>query len=522
MKNRCLIPLIIVFLVVSFQSCGDFVANVDPLLDIVDGEKLNSSDQTLFFLNGVKGAFYRVWEYQHPVTETQSDALYGDSRVAGDIKETKFMDQTEGSIDIGIHTRMFGRVQEMRNMADQMIERLPLMNADGLVGDDLRDEALWWGYVMGGVSRQYLAEWWGLKIDGSQPGAVISPDPSTGEEFGSFLTSNQLHELAEEKYELALSVDYPHAGKDGIVDGDHARRIVWSLLARSRLHDFTGGMGSAANVVYPAGAREAAGKGLIDGDPPFVLKIGDNAINIFYFETGRGPQRMQSKTHVAPRFAKYVVADRKEGEIISAIDSDDIALYSNLLDFSLSEFGAEGEIGERGNPMTANPRATVANPLERIQLREVVTDLELWDPAEDFDFGLEILLPLAYSQDKYLDRSDDVKIIEWQEMELILAELDIYVGNSQSALDHINAVRASHNLDPKTLVEMENYSNPDGGAYDITGPIGLLIEERDKELFLKSVRQYDQFRFGIWHLPGAWPYFPVSEDEVNSNPNINY
>ncbi len=522
MKNRYLIPLIIVFLVVSFQSCGDFVANVDPLSDIVDGERLNSPEQTLFFLNGVKGALYRVWEYQHPVTETHGDATYGDSRVPGDIKETRFMDQTEGSADIGLYNRIFGRVQEMRNTADQMIERLSLMNAEGLVGDDLRDEALWWGYVMGGLSRQYLAEWFGLKIDGSQPGAVISPDPFTGEEYGDFLTPNQLHGLAEEKYELALSVDYPYTDKDGIVDGDHADRIVWSLLARLRLNDYTGGMGGAANVVDPAGAREAAGKGLIDGDPPFVLKIGANAVNIFYFETGRGAQRFQSKTHVAPRFAKYVVADRKEGEIISAIDSDDLALYPTLLNFSLSELGAEGEIGERGHSLTANPRANVANSQERIQLREVVPDLELWDPAVPYEFGEETLLPLAYSQDKYLDRSDDVNLIEWQEMELILAELDIYDGNLQSGLDHINTVRASHNIDPKTMDDMTNFSNPEGGAYDVTGPIGLLIEERDKELFLKSVRTSDQFRFGIWHLPGAWPYFPLAEQEVDANPKIEY
>ncbi len=529
MKNRYHIPLIIVFLVVSFQSCGDFVANVDPLSDIVEGDRLNSSDQTVFFLNGVKGALYRVWEYQHPVTETHGDATYGDERVPGDIKETRFMDQTIGSADIGLYNRINGRVQELRNMADQMIERLPLMNADGLVDDDLYNECLWWGYLMGGISRQYLAEWFGLKKDGSQPGSVISPDPRTGEEYGSFLTPNELFTLAEDKYKLALSVNYPYAGKDGIMDGDHAERIVWSFLARLRLHDFAGGvMGDAENIRNSDGAREAAGKGLIDGDPPFVLKIGADAFNIFYYETGRGRQRMQSKTHVAPRFARYVVADRKEGEIISAIDSDDLGDYPNLLAFSLSEFGAEGEIGERGHSMTANPRATVANPKERIQLREVVIDLELWDPEEPYVFGTqhvfgpETLLPLAYSQDKYVERSDDMKLIEWQEMELILAELDIYDSNLQSALDHINTVRASHDLDPKTMDEMINFSNPDGGAYDVTGPIGLLIEERDKELFLKSVRTYDQFRFGIWHLRDAWPYFPMAEAEVNANPNIDY
>ena len=115
-------------------------------------------------------------------------------------------------------------------------------------------------------------------------------------------------------------------------------------------------------------------------------------------------------------------------------------------------------------------------------------------------------------------------MIDWQEMNLIQAEVAITLDHLQAAADFINENRVDgHGLDPIGVADMETYDRPWGGAYDTIGPIGFLIEERDKELMMRSTRLYDQFRFGIFHLQLGedWVYFPIGQREIDANPNIS-
>jgi len=120
-------------------------------------------------------------------------------------------------------------------------------------------------------------------------------------------------------------------------------------------------------------------------------------------------------------------------------------------------------------------------------------------------------------------------------MELILAEVAINAGDNGTGLMHINTVRAYHGLDEYTMADMMAYDNPAGGASttggaiqagvsvnNYTGALGLLIEERDKTLWLKGTRIVDQKRFGLWHLPdGKFKnYMPIPRSETNVNPNV--
>lgn len=111
-----------------------------------------------------------------------------------------------------------------------------------------------------------------------------------------------------------------------------------------------------------------------------------------------------------------------------------------------------------------------------------------------------------YRQLKYPQDISPIALVTWQENELILAEIEL-LGNSNpnAALTHVNNVRASHGI-------------PDLGAVDRT----VLIEERDKELFLTGNRLVDEVRFDIFHnVPGPWRHLPITDREINGNPNLD-
>ncbi len=108
-----------------------------------------------------------------------------------------------------------------------------------------------------------------------------------------------------------------------------------------------------------------------------------------------------------------------------------------------------------------------------------------------------------YYQVKYLQDSPE-DVMTWQENNLMLAELALRGQATGVALTLVNEVRASHSLDPLTLINLD-----------------VIYVERDKELFCSGSRLPDQRRFNKWHLgAGTWQYFPITSDEINSNPNL--
>jgi len=105
-------------------------------------------------------------------------------------------------------------------------------------------------------------------------------------------------------------------------------------------------------------------------------------------------------------------------------------------------------------------------------------------------------------------------LASWREMHLILAEAELAAGNEAQAWEHINAVRAVHDLTP------------------FTGQIptlDMLQHSRRVNLFLQARRLADQYRFGVrspeWldgshavQRPGT--FFPIAETERLSNCHI--
>ncbi|ARA93708.1 hypothetical protein AWN76_011400 [Rhodothermaceae bacterium RA] len=109
-----------------------------------------------------------------------------------------------------------------------------------------------------------------------------------------------------------------------------------------------------------------------------------------------------------------------------------------------------------------------------------------------------------YRQGKYLERTDPIPLVTWQENALILAEIDVRNGSTAPALQRVNEVRASHGIDPLDSVDLDT-----------------IALERRKELFTMGLRLVDQRRFDQWHLPaGTWQYLPLTQSERNGNPNL--
>lgn len=128
--------------------------------------------------------------------------------------------------------------------------------------------------------------------------------------------------------------------------------------------------------------------------------------------------------------------------------------------------------------------------------------------GEYSDAGLESGLTI-YRQTKYSEGTN-INIISWQENHLLRAEVEFRengAAGATAARTLINEVRASHEIDP----------------IPATTPIDLdlILEERDKELFLTGHRMIDQRRTDNWHLPeGTWKYFPITQSERNQNENL--
>ncbi len=109
-----------------------------------------------------------------------------------------------------------------------------------------------------------------------------------------------------------------------------------------------------------------------------------------------------------------------------------------------------------------------------------------------------------YYQVKYPANSSPEDEMTWQENNLMRAELTLRGQSAGDPLTLVNEVRASHNILPLVLVDLD-----------------VIYTERDKELFCTGNRLPDQRRFNKWHLGAeTWQYFPITIDEINSNHNL--
>jgi len=462
----------------TFMSCEDWVSEVEPLSDQVEDGSLDSEEYLDFLLKGVLGNMGRSNEFSGVGHIIWRVAGFSDEFIHGEVDfapdHSNFVQDIP--MDLNFVANDWENYHQVRFHADDLLDRASKMT---ISNDALKQRVNWWGNVIGGLMRMYLADHWGLTKDGQNPGAIVTTIQQIDNgETGSFQTSAEIRAAARAMLTTALSFD-PGDTYEGV--NGNPDEIVWSLIARTYLFD---GNYSEAKI--------AAEKGLQQGDLGFELAHSEAYTNYMWYEAGRNNVLFSANT----RFVDYVVADRNEGEIISNLEE--------AHEDSKSLRGPEGD--GLGAKSAENVRDDVTNPNERIPLWELEGDANL-----------------AYCQDIYDGRSDNLDLIDWREMELILAEVAIRDGDNATGLAHINNVRTYHGLDALTSDAMTGFTpSSTSGAGSNAGPIGLLIEERDKTLWMKGVRIADQKRFDLWHLgDNTWPYIPIPDSEILNNPNVS-
>ena len=480
MRNITTVFSTIIFIssILLFTSCEDWVSDVDPLSDQVQDEDLNSEEYLDFLLKGALGNMGRSDEFSGLPHIIWRVAGFSDEFIHGEVDFAPDHANFVQSIpmDLNFVANDWDNYHQIRFHADDLLDRASKMT---ITNDALKQRVHWWGNVLGGLMRMYLADHWGLSQDGQNPGAVITTIQQTDNgETGSFQTSAQIREIARTMLTEALNYD-PGDTYDGVYG--NADKIVWSLIARTYLFDGN----------YSA-AKSAAEQGLQQGDQAFQLIHSSAYVNYMWYDAGRRNVLFSAN----PRFVDYVVADRLEGEIISNLTEEN--------DDSKSLRGPEGD--GLGHKSQENVRDGLDNTNERLPLWELEGDANL-----------------AYCQDVYDGRSDHLDLVDWREMELILAEVAIRDGDNSSGLTHINSVRSFHGLNELTLEDLTGFTPSEtSGAGTNTGALGLLIEERDKTLWMKGLRIVDQKRFDLWHLGAStWPYIPIPDSEVLNNPNVS-
>jgi starch-binding outer membrane protein, SusD/RagB family len=132
-----------------------------------------------------------------------------------------------------------------------------------------------------------------------------------------------------------------------------------------------------------------------------------------------------------------------------------------------------------------------------------------------------------YVQMKYVIASDNVtvtpiEVIDWQENNLMKAELVVRGAMAGDARALINEVRASR-IDAVTKLPVSQLASTVTITLKdpVTATSYSIYVERDKELFLRGNRLIDERRFNSFHLPGRWQYYPVSSAEKARNPLWN-
>lgn len=112
---------------------------------------------------------------------------------------------------------------------------------------------------------------------------------------------------------------------------------------------------------------------------------------------------------------------------------------------------------------------------------------------------------MYYYQAAYPEGSSRLKIISWQENNLMKAELILRGASNGDALGLVNEVRSYYGIDSLNSVSLN-----------------VIYAERDKELFPSGNRLVDERRFpDKWPSGIKWKYLPIPQSERNGNPNIN-
>ena len=146
---------------VVYYGCSDFVQNVDPPIDSVDDDALNSESQLNFVITGVRIEYQNCYSQLSCLSGALSDELKFDRDVESATYPT-YDEIDRGVINLNNQSVTDAMVQvgKLRFAADTLIERVKKME---IKDTTLRNLAFFTGYFYGAVARYFWAAYFGLE-----------------------------------------------------------------------------------------------------------------------------------------------------------------------------------------------------------------------------------------------------------------------------------------------------------------------------------------------------------------------
>ena len=279
--------LSIVLITVLFYSCENYVSNIDLPSNVIEDSDLNNQSQLKYLINGVKIQYAQTQDRLYVLVDALSDAFVY-AKGTPDAKFIDFDKIDQGDLGFPYDNTsveiVFADLGELRFLADDLIRRVNIIViTDTLEYFDLKIEALFTGYLYGGIARYFYATYFGLNA--TEGGGIIDNGP--------FIPSDQMYDLAIERFLSSLEyTDHDYENQLVLTSEDHAIRVVNSLIARCYLY----------KGIYDS-ATFYASNGMIPGDLPFqsLYFIGAERNNYWWQEAGIN----QAQFVVADRFEQY-------------------------------------------------------------------------------------------------------------------------------------------------------------------------------------------------------------------------
>lgn len=271
-------------LVLSLGACDSFANDIDGFIDRVESDSLDQQAAVPFLITGVKEGFNDVYDATAVQADLLADVAIFDQGVVGATFPT-FDEIDDGEIELTNNSvdGVFNATNAYRFAADDLLRRAAttITFTDDAEGAESKRSAQFAGNLHGGISRYFLASYYGLEP--TVGGAPISDDPGAVEDptlLSDIIPSATLYQQSIDKFNAAKA----------FAGSDYETRLLNSLIARNHL--FLGNDAQAAS---------AAAQGLQDGDAPFAGNYIASSQNNWYSQGGRG----RTQVAVDARFNEY-------------------------------------------------------------------------------------------------------------------------------------------------------------------------------------------------------------------------
>ncbi|MFQ5650301.1 MAG: hypothetical protein ACE5IY_10205 [bacterium] len=296
MKNRTFLLIsCIVSMSMFWNACSDWVEEVNPVIDQVSDDDVNTESQANFLRLGVEVRFATAHDQIVLLSEALGDAFFFDFKIPGAIN-TDLADIESGTILLTNNQveAMFEDVGELRFLADDLISRVN--NRITWTDQEEKRKTLFVANLYAGIARFFFATYIGLTE--TQGGGVIDAGP--------FIPANEMYAQALASLQAALD-NVPGSYTYGAVTGDSSywSRVINSIIARIHLYQ-----GETSQ------AQQFAQNGMQQGDAPFQSLHSSQSQNILFVLAGTGAPQFA----LPERFNEYVLADPAEKARIPFVD----------------------------------------------------------------------------------------------------------------------------------------------------------------------------------------------------------